>query len=177
MALKVIEGGQHALIQANGSSDDLNSAFNVIKTTNTSNEIIFAKEYNYSNHKVGNSFPGHSMGSDATQWKDANGNTIFHPSGNVLENIYLPCDMIINSYEPADIRGHEKQFFFKEYTDATGVTHTLNNYGNWAWFDEKSLMEGHDGDYDMPTFRYSEVLLSLLKVWLVQVRRVKRLVI
>lgn len=159
MAIRVIEGGQHALVQANGSSDDLNSAFNVIKTTKTSNEIIYAKEYNYSNHNVGNSYAAHSMGSDAFQWKDASGNGIFHPGGDVLENIYLPCDMIINSYAPTDIRRHEKQFFFKEYTDETGVTHTLNNYGNWAWFDEKALMEGHDGDYNMPTFRYAEVLL------------------
>lgn len=159
MALKVVEGGQHALVQAGGSSDDLNSAFNVIKTTKSSNEIIYAKEYNYTNHKVGNSYAAHSMGSDASQWKDANGSAIFHPGGDVLENIYLPCDMIVNSYDPADIRGHEKQFFFREYTDATGVSHQLNNIGNWAWFDEKSLMEGHDGDYNMPMFRYSEVLL------------------
>lgn len=69
MALKVVEGGQHALVQADGSSDDLNSAFNIIKTTNTSNEIIYAKEYNYSNHKVGNSYAVHSMGSELSNGK------------------------------------------------------------------------------------------------------------
>ena len=52
---------------------------------------------------------------------------VFHPGGDVLYNAYLPCDMLLNSYASNDIRGHEKQFFFKQYTDAEGNTHTLNN--------------------------------------------------
>lgn len=159
VALDIINNGPHSLEQASGSSDDLNSAFNVIKTTKTSDEIIYAKEYDYTNYSVGNSYGCRSIGSDATQWKDANGNIIFHPSGDVMYNAYLPCDMLIDSYAADDIRGHEKQFFFKYYTDETGVTHTLNEWGNWLWFDEDALMNGHDGDYNVPTMRYSEVLL------------------
>lgn len=159
MALRVINSGKHHLEQASGSSDDLNSAFNVIKTSKSSDEIIYAKEYNYSDYSVGNSYACRSIGTDAFQWKDANNETVFHPAGDVLYNAYLPCDMIINSYAPEDIRGHEKQFFFKEYTDATGVTHSLNNIGNWMWFDETALKDGHDGDYNVPIMRYSEVLL------------------
>lgn len=159
MALKVIDQGKHHLEQASGSSDDLNSAFNVIKTTKTSSEIIFAKEYNYSSYSIGNSYARLSIGTDAFQWKDANNEQIFHPSGDVLYNAYLPCNMIINSYAPEDIRGHEKQYFFRKYTDATGITHDLNNIGNWMWFDEKVLTEGHDGDNNIPVMRYSEVLL------------------
>ena len=67
--------------------------------------------------------------------------------------------MLLNSYASNDIRGHEKQFFFKQYTDAEGKTYTLNNAGNWAWFDENALISGHDGDYNMPVFRFAEVLL------------------
>lgn len=152
MAMKVITGGKHALIQASGSSDDLNSAYNTIKTTKSSNEIIYAKEYDYTNFSVGNSYAARSIGTDAFQWG------VFHPGGDVLYNAYLPCDMILNSYAVADIRGHEKQFFFKTY-EAGGTTYTLNNVGNWAWFDEDALVEGHDGDYNMPTFRYAELLL------------------
>lgn len=159
MALEVVKGNQHALIQPEGSSDDLNSAFNVIKTTKTSNEIIYAKEYNYSDYSVGNSYACRSIGTDAFQWKDKNGSGVFHPGGDVLYNAYLPCDMLINSYDPVDIRGHEKQFFFKEYVDATGEKHTLDDHGNWAWFDASALTDGHDGDYNMPMFRYAEVLL------------------
>ena len=77
----------------------------------------------------------------------------------MLYNAYLPCDMLLNSYASNDIRGHEKQFFFKKYTDAAGKTYTLNNAGNWAWFDENALISGHDGDYNMPVFRFAEVLL------------------
>ena len=76
-----------------------------------------------------------------------------------MYNAYLPCKMILDSYAPDDIRGHEKQFFFWHYTDATGVTHDLNEAGNWMWFDENALMSGHDGDYNVPMMRYSEVLL------------------
>lgn len=156
MALEVVNGGQHALIQPEGSSDDLNSAYNVIKTTKSSNEIIFAKEYNQTSYNVGNSYACRSIGTDAFQWG------IFKPGGDVLYNAYLPCDMLINSYAPGDIRGHEKQFFFREYTytlNENTITSTLNNVGNWAWLDENALKTGKDGDYNMPTFRYAEVLL------------------
>ncbi len=159
MAKLVINGGVHHLEQANGSSDDLNSAFNVIKTTKSSPEIIFAKEYDNTNFNVGNSYACRSIGADAFQWKDANNNGVFHPGGDVLYNAYLPCDMIIQSYAQGDIRGHEKQFFFKEYTDDTGTNHTLNNWGAWMWFDENGLKNGKDGDYNVPTIRFSEILL------------------
>ncbi len=156
MAMAVINGGQHSLIQPDGSSDDLESAYNVIKTTKSDNEIIFAKEYDQTNFNVGNSYAVRSIGADAFQWG------IFKPGGDVLYNAYLPCNMLINSYHPSDIRGHEKQFFFKEYTytlKGETITSTLNNVGNWAWFDEGSLMNGRNGDYNMPIFRYAEVLL------------------
>ncbi|MFC4673304.1 RagB/SusD family nutrient uptake outer membrane protein [Dysgonomonas termitidis] len=157
MAMDVINGGQHILEQASGSSDSIYSAFNVIKTTKTSKEIIFAKEYNQTQYNVGNSYACRSIGADAFQWN------VFSPGGDVLYNAYLPCDMLINSYLVADIRSHEKQFFFWEYTGVDKnnvvVTKRLNNIGNWAWFDETSLKTGKDGDYNMPTFRYAEVLL------------------
>ncbi len=152
MAIAVETGGQHALIQASGSSDDLNSAYNIIKTTKSSNEIIFAKEYNQTSYNVGNSYAARSIETSATQWG------MFNPAGDVLYNAYLPSNIIINSYLPEDIRGHEKQFFFREYTH-DGDTYTLGNIGNWAWFDESSLINGTGGDYNMPTFRYAEVLL------------------
>lgn len=159
MAQQVIDGGTASLEQSSGSSDDLSSAFNVIKTTKSSNEIIYAKEYNYTDLGVGDSYACRSIGTDAFQWKDANGSSTFHPGGDVLYNAYLPCDMIIHSYAPNDIRGHEKQFFFKTYTDDTGITHTLNTTGNWLWFDENALKNGHDGDLNVPMMRYSEILL------------------
>lgn len=159
MAKNVITGAQHALIQPNGSSDDLNSAYNIIKTTKSSNEIIFAKEYNQTSFNVGNSYAARSIGTDAFQWKNADGGNVFKPGGDVLYNAYLPSDILINSYHPSDIRNMEKQFFFRNYTDNTGVEHTLNNVGNWSWFDEGSLTEGRNGDYNMPIFRYADVLL------------------
>ena len=159
MAINVVNGGQHALIQPNGSSADIESAYNIIKTTKSSNEIIYAKEYNQTSYNVGNSYAVRSIGTDAFQWKNANDASVFKPGGDVLYNAYLPSDVLLNSYHPNDIRNMEKQFFFREYTDDTSVSHTLNNVGNWAWFDEGSLVIGRNGDNNMPIFRYAEVLL------------------
>lgn len=53
----------------------------------------------------------------------------------------------------------EKQFFFKNWTDATGVTHTLDYPGIWAWFEETAITDGTSGDNNIPTMRYAEVLL------------------
>lgn len=154
MAEEVIKSKVHALVQAEGSSDDLNSAYNVIKTTKTSNEIIFAKEYNKTTLDIGNSYYHRAIETDAIQWG------IFGAGG--LYNAYLPCDMLINSYHPSDIRGHEKQFFFWEYTYTLNdevITRKLGSTGNWAWFDEEATIKGRDGDYNMPMMRYAEVLL------------------
>ena len=153
----VIAGGSASLEQANGSSDDLNSAFNVIKNSKTSKEIIYAKEYDYWNNNVGNGYADLCIGSDATMWKDADGNPVFKKS--LLHKAYQPCDMILKSYAPDDIRGHEKQFFFKYYTDNTGVEHELNYHGIWSWFEEDAEINNHGGDNNIPTMRYSEVLL------------------
>lgn len=159
MAIEVVNGGQHELIDPDGTTDDEKSAFNVIKTTKSSDEIIFAKEYDYTNYNIGNDYSRHSLGADAFQWTGDDGKKIFSPPGDVLYLPYLPCDMLLNSYHPSDIRGHEKQFFFWEYTDAKGKSYQMSDVGIWAWFDEAALIEGRGGNYNMPTFRYSEVLL------------------
>lgn len=157
MAELVINGGTAELEQKDGSSDDLNSAFNVLKSTKSSKEIIFAKEYDYTNQSIGNSYVNLCMGTDATTWKDANGTACFKM--NVLHKAYQPCDMILESYAAEDIRGHEKQIFFNNWTDGTGVTHTLNYPGIWSWFEETAIASGTSGDNNIPTMRYAEVLL------------------
>ena len=154
----VINGGTAELEQKNGSSRDLNSAYNVIKNSKTSKEIIYAKEYDYSNQKIGNGYVNHCMGTDATTWKDADGKSLFKM--NVMHKTYQPSDIILNSYADNDVRGMEKQFFFKNWTDATGVTHTLDYPGIWAWFEETAITEGTSGDNNIPTMRYAEVLLN-----------------
>ena len=123
----------------------------------TSKEIIYAKEYDYSNQKIGNGYVNHCMGTDATTWKDADGKSLFKM--NVMHKTYQPSDIILNSYADNDVRGMEKQFFFKNWTDATGVTHTLDYPGIWAWFEETAITEGTSGDNNIPTMRYAEVLL------------------
>ncbi len=153
----VVNGGTAELEQKDGSSTDLNSAYNVIKNSKTSKEIIFAKEYDYSNQKIGNGYVNLCMGTDATTWKDANNNSLFKM--NVMHKAYQPANIILNSYADNDVRGMEKQFFFNTWTDATGITHTLNYPGIWAWFEETAITDGTSGDNNIPTMRYAEVLL------------------
>ena len=106
---------------------------------------------------VGNGYADLCIGSDATTWKDADGNSVFKKS--LLHKAYQPCDMIFKSYAPEDIRGHEKQIFFNTYTDNTGVEHVLNYPGIWSWFEEDAEINNHGGDNNIPTMRYPEVLL------------------
>ncbi|MDR0422308.1 MAG: RagB/SusD family nutrient uptake outer membrane protein, partial [Proteiniphilum sp.] len=160
MAQQVINSNTHALIDPDGTTDDLTSAFNIIKTSKKTNvaskiEIIYAKEYNQSGLGVGNSYAARSIEKAAFQgWK------LLHPAGDVLYTAYRPCNMLIESYHPGDIRGHNQQFFFKEYISPhDGNKYTLNAQGNWAWYDEAALIGGRNGDYNMPMFRYAEVLL------------------
>lgn len=153
----VVNGGTAELEQKDGSSTDLNSAYNVIKTSKTSKEIIFAKEYDYTNQKIGNGYVNLCMGTDATTWKDANNNSLFKM--NVMHKAYQPANIILNSYADNDVRGMEKQFFFNTWTDATGIVHTLNYPGIWAWFEETAITDGTSGDNNIPTMRYAEVLL------------------
>ena len=153
----VISGNTAQLEQENGSLDGTQSAWETIKNSKTTKEIIFAKEYDYDNQNVGNGYVNRCMGSECTGWKDANGQSVF--SMNVQHKAYQPCDMILNSYAPEDIRGHEKVFFFNHYTDKTGVTHTLNYPGQWSWFEEDAIIRNHGGHNNIPTMRYAEVLL------------------
>ena len=153
----VINGGSALLEQAEGSSDDLESAYNVIKNSKTSKEIIYAKEYSYFANNVGNGFVELSIYSGASTWKDANGEQVF--KRGCLHKAYQPCDVILKSYAPDDIRGHEKQFFFNYYEDQTGVIDTLNETGIWAWFEEDAAIKDHGGDNNLPIMRYPEVLL------------------
>lgn len=153
----VINGGTAILEQASGSADGTQSAWETIKNSKTTKEIIYAKEYDYSNNNIGNGYVNLCVGTDATTWKDVNGDQVF--AMNILHKTYQPCDMLLESYAEEDIRGHEKVFFFNQYTDKTGVTHTLNYPGQWSWFEEKAMIENHGGDNNIPTMRYAEVLL------------------
>ncbi|MDR0891026.1 MAG: RagB/SusD family nutrient uptake outer membrane protein [Mediterranea sp.] len=154
MALQVINSGTFALM----------SDFNSLKVDESTNnrEIIYAKEFNNS-LGVGNDYPCRSIYTDASQWKKRDGKTsVFNPGGGVLYDAYCPAPMILNSYDPNDLRIQDYQFFFWNYIDsATDSLYVIDHYtpGNWAWFDEAALKKGTNGSYNIPTFRYSEILL------------------
>jgi hypothetical protein len=135
--------------------EGLNSAFNVIKTSKTSKEIIYAKEYDHTdrNYNMGHNYAFRSIETEAYQWG------IFPSHKDVLYNAYLPDSLLLNSYDTSDIRGQEKQFFFSTYVHNQKDTFSLNNAGNWLWFDEDALLGGRPSNNNLPIIRYSEVLL------------------
>jgi hypothetical protein len=163
MAQQVISGGQHALIDAAGTTAGLNSAFNTIKTTKSSNEIIFAREYSQALNMGNGQYASKSIENAALNASLG----FLRPGGDVLYNAYLPADMLTSAYHPDDIRGMEKQFFFRylDYIPQRGGNEgipqvmTMSNWGNWAWYDETALRTGQSGSLNMPNMRYAEVLL------------------
>ncbi|MDR0333561.1 MAG: RagB/SusD family nutrient uptake outer membrane protein [Dysgonamonadaceae bacterium] len=166
MAQQVINGGQHALIDPTGTTADLNSAFNRIKTAKAGTpgaiEIIYAREYNQTLN-LGNTYSVHSIEDPARNASQG----FLRPAGDVQYLGYLPAPMLISSYHVDDIRGMEKQFFFRylNYIPQTGANAgtnqvlTMGDLGNWAWYDETQMRNGINGSYDQPNMRYAEVLL------------------
>ena len=161
MARQVINGGSgHALIHPNGTTPDLNSAFNLIRTAKRGTygavEIIYAREFNQT-LTTGNANTQHRRAIDL-----ADGPGVFHINPATYYG-YLPSLVLVNSYHPDDIRGMNQQFFFRYFTttNARGVdsTFTVAAIGNWFWWDEDALRRGIVSSNNIPIFRFADVLL------------------
>jgi hypothetical protein len=157
MAQQVINGGTgHGLIHPNGTTPDLNSAFNLIRTAKAGTpgalEIIWAREFNQS---AGTSQTQHRRGVDVA---DAPGVI----TDAAIYYGYLPAPMLVNSFHPDDVRGMNQQFFFRSFTTRIGEadrTFNLAAIGNWFWWDEDALRRAVGSSHNIPLSRFSDVLL------------------
>lgn len=166
MAELVITGGAgHDLEESDDNGTNQNSAFNKIKVSKTSKEIIYAVEYEQALNR-GNGYINACMTNQATAWKDASGNAVFKTS--VLSNMYHVSDPVINSYVAGDVRAMEKNFFFQTYTSKEGLTYNCNQYDNWFWFDNASMINSVGSSLNFPVFRLSEVYLIAAEALLKQ---------
>ena len=165
MARNVITGGSgHALTHPGGTTPDLNSAFNLIRLakrgTPAANEIIFAAEFNDA-LAIRQGFSGRSLPEPILQYN--------YFADIALYSGYLPTPMITNSFHPDDIRGMEKQFFFRELDIVLNsrnpnlanrdTTITLGDVGNWFWLDKPAMVRGVGSANNIPLMRFAEVLL------------------
>jgi hypothetical protein len=165
----VITGGAGHLLELNETDgtdqEDQRSAFNKIKNSKTSKEIIYAIEYNEPLNR-GNGYINACMTTQAIAWQDKNGNNVFRMS--VLENMYHVDNAIISSYATDDVRGMEKNFFFREYTSQEDSTYQCNEWDNWLWFEESAMIANKTSSLNFPVFRLSEVYLIAAEALLKQ---------
>jgi len=163
-AEEIITGGSGHDLE-NSTDTYLNSAFNIIKNSKTNKEVIYAVEYNQPLSK-NNPYINSCMTGQATNWIKTDGSKVF--STNVLDNMYHVSNPVIESYVAGDVRGMEKNFFFKEYTASDGSIHDCKQYDNWFWFDDASMVNGLASSLDFPVFRMSDIYLMAAEALLKQ---------
>lgn len=166
MAEAVITGASGHDLEASDDNQS-NSAFNKVKTSKTSNEIIYALEYDYSlDTGLGNPYINCCLTNEATGWTENDGSKVFNTS--VLANMYKASDCIIDSYVSGDVRIKEKNFFFKEYTSNKGKTFHCPELDNYFWFENSAMINSQGSSLNFPVFRMSEVYLIAAEAFLKQ---------
>ncbi|GHV47933.1 membrane protein [Bacteroidia bacterium] len=162
----LINGGAgHALEASDDNGQNQQSAFNKIKTSKSSGEIIYAVEYDFSLSR-GNPYINACMTTQSQGWKEADGSAVFNTS--VLANMYHVSEPVINSYAAGDVRAMEKNYFFQHYTSRQGTGFNCNQYDNWFWFDEHAMINSQGTSLNFPVFRLSEVYLIAAEALLKQ---------
>ena len=166
MAEAVINGAAgHALEVSDDAGENQQSAFNKIKTSENSNEVIYAIEYDQSLNK-GNPYINACMTSQSQNWVEDDGSKVFNTS--VLANMYHVSDYVLDSYVEGDVRAMEKNFFFTNYVSSTGKVFQCNEYDNWFWFDDYAMINSQGTNMDFPVFRLAEVYLIAAEALLKQ---------
>jgi hypothetical protein len=161
----VITGGSEHVLETSADTST-NSAFNTIKTSKTSKEIIYAVEYNEPLDR-GNGYINSCMTGVAINWLKKDGKSrIFGHS--VLQNLYHVHNEVIESYAANDVRAMEKNFFFQNYISAEDSTYDCEQYDNWFWFDAAAMVAGKGSSLNFPVFRMAEVYLIAAEAYLKQ---------
>lgn len=150
-ARSIITSGKHALLQ-NGATPE-ESAYNKIRTLDDSNEYIYSYEYESgiadNGWRAVYSFPSTVAGLGIFKYA-------------ITALTYWPMPELIAAYGSNDLRGQEKQYFFKHYTytkDGETKTIELSDVSPWFFYNEKAMLETGVGDKDIAIYRYAEVLL------------------
>jgi hypothetical protein len=145
----VINSGQYSLIQ-NGPTPQ-ESAYNVIRTSDTESEYIYSIEVdgiNRGNFTVAYTVPISTFAQlPDIQIRDA-------------MNAYRPTEEFIRLYDPElDLRIQEGQLFHSKI-ERDGVTYDFNgNLAAYQWFNEEAIFGTGINTKDQIVYRYPEVLL------------------
>lgn len=146
---RLVIDSPHALTP--NDDDELQSAFNKLRTTDDLDETIYALEYDNAVNTT-DWLPTYSCSASAV--------SVF-TAYSVMERVYGPTDRFLNVYAPNDLRIQPNQFFHWKYTNPnTGATWESNVAGCWYYFDEEALLSTGKGSKDWNIFRYAEALLA-----------------
>ena len=146
-ARSVIESGVYSLIEH--GSDEENSAYNVLRTSDNEPEYIYAIEFEESIQDNG-WLPAYSYPSQMAALG------LFTYA--ITTNVYRPVEEFILVYDPdLDLRVQEQQFFHTQREiDGELYEFELSPY---LYHDTEALFETNRGDKNVNVYRYAEVLL------------------
>lgn len=150
-SVKPVLNSGHALTANENLTDK--SAYNILRSTDGLDEVIYAYEYNASISTSG-WWPSYSF---------ANADGLLS-TYSICRRVYGPTKRFINIYEANDLRVQPNQFFHWNfsYVNKDGVTKTWSSpdAGCWYFYDEAACMTTGQGTKDQNFFRYSEALLD-----------------
>ncbi|MCD7978753.1 MAG: RagB/SusD family nutrient uptake outer membrane protein [Tannerellaceae bacterium] len=155
VARAIINSGIHSLIKH--EDGDQRSAYNIMRTDDDSPEYIFSREYQSSSSANNGALAQMSM---------PNSMISDLPKGinrSIFVNVYKPSDLVLNAFDPTDLRVQEKQYWYRNLSYVNSkdeeVNVTFNQTAVWRYYNEKALYETTEGDKDIAILRYAEVLL------------------
>lgn len=150
-SVKPVLNSGHALTANENLTDK--SAYNILRSTDGLDEVIYAYEYNASISTSG-WWPSYSF---------ANADGLLS-TYSICRRVYGPTKRFLNIYEANDLRVQPNQFFHWNfsYVNKDGVTKTWSSpdAGCWYFYDEAACMTTGQGTKDQNFFRYSEALLD-----------------
>ena len=150
-SVKTVLSSGHALTANENLTDK--SAYNILRSTDGLDEVIYAYEYNASISTSG-WWPSYSF---------ANADGLLS-TYSICRRVYGPTNRFLNIYEANDLRVQPNQFFHWNfsYVNKDGVTKTWSSpeAGCWYFYDEDACMTTGQGTKDQNFFRYSEALLD-----------------
>lgn len=150
-SVKTVLNSGHALTANENLTNK--SAYNILRSTDGLDEVIYAYEYNATISTSG-WWPSYAF---------SNADGLFS-TYSICRRVYGPTKRFLNIYEANDLRVQPNQFFHWNfsYVNKDGETKTWSSpdAGCWYFYDEDACMTTGQGTKDQNFFRYSEALLD-----------------
>lgn len=148
---KDVINSDHQLVQ---ESEKVNP-YEQLRTKDGLAESVFAYEFDSDISNSG-AWPSFALDKNAKSWELKY--SITNPTYYAVAASSTSFS-ILDVYEAEDIRGQEKVFFAKSYTDPSGKEHTLDVTGSWYFYDHEAMTVTGRGTKDINIYRLAEAYL------------------